>query len=149
QFVHDSALAEDLTQETFLSAYTHLDTAPENAMKPWLARIATNKAKDYLRSAYNRRVEANDEPCDCQRAKPVTNMSQAQPEDIYISNEGANRVRDEIYALKEPYLKVSVLFFLEEKTIDEIAEILKRPPKTVHTQLYRAKNILKTALEVT
>ena len=53
----------------------------------------------------------------------------------------------EIRALNEPYHMVSVLYFLEENSIDEIARRLERPPKTVHTQLYRAKQLLKNALE--
>lgn len=49
QLVKDYQEAENLTQETFLSAYTHLDSCNENSIKPWLARIAANKAKDYLK----------------------------------------------------------------------------------------------------
>lgn len=55
QFTKDHQLAEDLAQETFLSAYTHRDDCPPGSYKPWLARIATNKAKDYLKSRPSRR----------------------------------------------------------------------------------------------
>lgn len=48
-----------------------------------------------------------------------------------------------IRSLHEPYLKVSVLYFLEEKDVDEIALTLGRPRKTVQTQLYRAKQSLQ------
>ncbi|MEG1476119.1 MAG: RNA polymerase sigma factor, partial [Oscillospiraceae bacterium] len=51
QFTKNHSTAEDLTQETFISAFSHIDTCPKGAEKPWLARIATNKAKDYLKSA--------------------------------------------------------------------------------------------------
>ena len=56
QLVRDAAAAEDLTQETFLSAYLHRDTMPAGYERQWLARIAANKAKDHLQSAYNRRT---------------------------------------------------------------------------------------------
>ena len=36
---------------------------------------------------------------------------------------------------------------LEEKSVDEIASALRRPPKTVHTQIYRAKQLLQNAIE--
>ena len=54
QLVRDAAAAEDLTQETFLSAYLHRDAIPPGYERQWLCRVATNKAKDYLQSAYQR-----------------------------------------------------------------------------------------------
>lgn len=54
QLARDAAIAEDLTQETFLSAFIHRETMPSGYERQWLARIATNKAKDHLQSAYNR-----------------------------------------------------------------------------------------------
>ena len=68
-------------------------------------------------------------------------------EDVTIDRDSALRIEHEIRALKEPYHMVSVLYFLEENSIDEIARRLERPPKTVLTQLYRAKQLLKNALE--
>ena len=56
QFVKDYHEAQNLSQETFLSAYRHIDSYQGDNYKPWIARIATNKAKDYLNSAYSRRV---------------------------------------------------------------------------------------------
>lgn len=143
QLVRDTAVAEDLTQETFLSAYLHRDAMPEGYERQWLARIAANKAKDYLKSAYHRRVQAaEDDAMAVLAAPPGTG-----PEDVTIDRDSALRIEHEIRALKEPYHMVSVLYFLEENSIDEIARRLERPPKTVHTQLYRAKQLLKNALE--
>lgn len=144
QFVKDSQLAEDLAQETFLSAYTHREDCPADSYKPWLARIATNKAKDYLKSAYHRRVCAVEDD-----AMPMISISAGaeMPEDLTISKDETQTIRNDILALKEPYLMVSTLFFLHEKTVEEIAVLLERPPKTVHTQLYRAKQVLRTQIE--
>ena len=52
QLVPDEQEAQDLTQETFLSAWRAIDRCPPGYEKQWLARIASNKAKDYLRSAF-------------------------------------------------------------------------------------------------
>ena len=35
------------------------------------------------------------------------------------------------------------MYFLQERSVEEIARALRRPPKTVHTQLYRAKRLLQ------
>ena len=56
QLVPDVQEAQDLTQETFLAAWRAIDRCPPGFEKQWLARIAANKAKDYLRSAWVRRV---------------------------------------------------------------------------------------------
>lgn len=145
QLVQEHHTAEDLLQETFLAAYRHKETCPtDDGFKPWIARIATNKAKDYLKSAYNRRVQTEDEHGLPEgKGSKVLFMHPSQPEDITIENEAVRQITNEIKNLKEPYLQVSVLYFLEERTVDEIAQILCRPPKTVHTQLYRAKQMLQ------
>ncbi len=59
QMVRDHLEAQNLDQETFLAAFTHIDRCREEEMKPWLCRIAANKAKDHLKSAYVRRVIEN------------------------------------------------------------------------------------------
>ena len=101
QFTKDHQLAEDLAQETLLSAYTHRDDCPPGSYKPWLARIATNKAKDYLKSAYHRRVSAAEDG----RMPAVADVLNTMPPpgDITIAKDEAARIRDTILALKEPY----------------------------------------------
>lgn len=50
RMVSDRALAEDLTQDTFIKAYNALPkTKPDLAFKAWLYRIATNTAISHLR----------------------------------------------------------------------------------------------------
>lgn len=115
QLVRDHQLAEDLTQDTFVAAFSHMDDCPPEHYKPWLARIAANKARDHLKSAWNRRVTAP----------------------------GDEAIRQMVKDLREPYYQVSVMYFLQERSVDEIARALRRPPKTVHTQLYRAKRLLQ------
>lgn len=56
QLVPDVQEAQDLTQETFLAAWRAIDRCPPGFEKQWLARIAANKAKDYLRSAWVRKM---------------------------------------------------------------------------------------------
>ena len=56
QLVPDAGDAQDLAQETFLAAWRAIDRCPPGYEKQWLARIASNKAKDHLRSAWVRRV---------------------------------------------------------------------------------------------
>lgn len=142
QMVRDPQTAEDLAQETFLSAYTHRDSCAADTAKPWLCRIAVNKAKDHLKSAYARRVDLTDDDEDDgyrQSASPPA-------EDLALDTVAQGEIAARIRTLREPYLKVSELYFLSEVPVEEIARRLGRPPKTVHTQLYRAKLILQKQL---
>ena len=59
QLVPDVQEAQDLTQETFLAAWRAIDRCPPGFEKQWLARIAANKAKDYLRSAWVRKMNTD------------------------------------------------------------------------------------------
>ena len=121
QLVRDAAAAEDLTQDTFLSAYLHREDIPEGYERQWLGRVAANKAKDHLQSAWNRRtVLPRSAMADVQRA---------------------------LGELKEPYRQVCRLCLLEERSPEEAALALGRPVKTVYTQLSRCKKLLREALE--
>lgn len=144
QMLRDYHEAQNLTQETFLSAYTHIDTCTDGNVKPWLARIATNKAKDYLKSAYHRRValDTGDE-------HSLLDTGQS-PDDIFAMTEnnlGVREIHDKILALKEPYRMVSEMFFIQEKNVEEISGALDRPKKTVQTQIYRARILLQNQLK--
>ena len=50
----DYFVAEDITQETFILAYTHYESFDGNAEKAWICRIASNKCIDYQRQAARR-----------------------------------------------------------------------------------------------
>lgn len=55
----------------------------------------------------------------------------AGPDDAYIQKETSAAILQAIQSLKEPYQKVVSMYFLEEKSTEEIAKILGRPVKTV------------------
>lgn len=142
QLVQDHQLAEDLTQDTFVSAFTHMDSCPPEHYKPWLARIAANKARDHLKSAWARRVSAPGDDGMPQSPPPGT-AAPPGPEDLAVTEDEAAAIRQMVRSLREPYLQVSVMYFLEERSVEEISRALRRPPKTVHTQLFRAKKMLQ------
>ena len=50
----DYFTAEDITQDTFISAYEHLSEFTGGSEKAWLCRIASNKCIDYLKAAERR-----------------------------------------------------------------------------------------------
>ena len=140
QLVRDASTAEDLTQDTFLSAYLHRDAIPQGYERQWLGRIAANKAKDHLQSAWNRRtVLPGDEELARGLAPPA--------EEAVLRRSAMADVQRALGELKEPYRQVYRLCLLEERSPEEAALALGRPVKTVYTQLSRGKKLLREALE--
>ena len=140
QMVRDHHETQNLAQETFLSAYTHIDRCREEDMKPWLCRIASNKAKDYLQSAYQRHTLLPGEDNIPPGLSPPA-------EETVLRRSAAAEIRDLILHMRQPYQPVCRLCLLEEKTPEEAALALGRPVKTIHTQLARGKRMLREALE--
>ena len=140
QLVRDAAAAEDLTQETFLAAYLHRESLPQGYERQWFARIAANKAKDHLQSAWNRRTVL---PGDQDFPRGLAPAA----EEIALRRGAAAEAAAAIAAMKEPYRQVCRLCLLEERSVEEAALALGRPVKTVYTQLSRGKRLLREALE--
>ncbi len=140
QLVRDAAAAEDLTQETFLSAYLHRDGIPEGCERQWLGRVAANKAKDHLQSAWKRHTVL---PGDQELARGLSPPA----EEVALRRSTAAEVREAVEGMKEPYRLVCRLCLLEERSVEEAARALGRPPKTIYTQLSRGKRLLREALE--
>lgn len=142
QFVHDPHIAEDLTQDTFLSAYSAIDRCEPQYYKAWLVRVAANKCKDHLKSSWVRRVETpGDDALPEPRGAPPGDA--ADPAQRLDEQAGARELEDLVRALREPYGKIAVLYFLEHKETAEIAALVGRPPATVSSQLWRAKLLLR------
>ena len=133
QFVHNPHTAEDLTQDTFLSAWSSIDRCEPQYYKQWLVRVAANKCKDHLKSSWARRVEAqSDETMPEPRGTPP-------PGSGLQSAELETMVR----TLREPYGRAAALYLLDGLPVAAIAQKLGRPAPTVQNQLFRAKAILR------
>lgn len=151
QFVRDPHVAEDLTQDTFLSAFTSIDRCDPTYYKQWLVRVAANKCKDHLKSAWVRRVEAQDheslpEPRGAPPAGTALTPTDPDPQDLVLQKEESAALDALVRGLREPYGRVAVLYFLEHRPVADIAGALGRPPATVQNQLFRAKAILRAQI---
>ncbi len=133
--------AEDLTQETFLSIYKNLATFQRDYEKAWVCRIATNKGLDFLKSAGRR-----SEPKEDTYFEELKDQS-ASPEEAYLQQESKEYVYTICQSLKSPYKEVATEHFYREKTAKEIAEQTDKGIKTVQTQIYRAKGMIRKMME--
>lgn len=140
QFTREAHTAQDLTQDTFLSAWLHLESCPKGYERQWLGRIAANKCKDHLQSAWNRRVDlSGDEEMPPGLSPPA--------ETVALEKLQAMDAAEAIRTFPEPYGPVLRLCLLEERSAEEAALSLGRPVKTVYTQLNRGKKLLRIYLE--
>lgn len=142
QLVPDEGEAQDLAQETFLAAWRAADRCPPGYEKQWLARIAANKAKDYLRSAWARKmVIPGDEVLALQGAPPCDDPAQQVLEQL-----SEQELVEMILNLREPYKTPCRLVLLERHTAAEAARLCGRPQKTVEAQVYRGRKLLARQL---
>ena len=142
QFVHEPHTAEDLTQDTFLSAFSAIDRCEPQYYKQWLVRVAANKCKDHLKSAWVRKVDApGDDALPEPRGAPGSDAD--DPAQSVADRAGAAELETLVRGLREPYGKIAVLYFLEHRETAEIAKLVGRPPATVNSQLWRAKLLLR------
>lgn len=137
KLTQDYHIAEDLAQDTFLSAFRNRESFQGGNEKAWICRIATNKCIDYAKQAARRVV-----PTEETEMESVCDKSQT-PESLYLEKEVRSRLLWECKQLKPPYDEVATLYFYEEKKPEEIALVTKRKLKTVQTQIYRARGMLK------
>jgi RNA polymerase sigma-70 factor (ECF subfamily) len=136
--LRDSEEAKDATQEAFFKAYRALrGFRPGAKFSTWIFTIAYHACCDRL--ARRKRYTGDELP---DRADPA-----AGPQEQAEIADEARRLRAAIDALPEKYRTVITLFHLQNKQYDEIAEVLGLPLGTVKTHLFRAKDLLRKALE--
>jgi RNA polymerase sigma-70 factor, ECF subfamily len=137
--VRDEAEAEDVMQETYVLAYTHLAEFHGTArFSTWLTRIAVNEA--IARARKLRRLGELDEetelngPADDDARSPETNTS---------DGELRGELERAIDALPENFRAVFMLRAVEGLTVSETATCLTIPEDTVKTRLFRARALLQ------
>ncbi len=137
KIVRDYFDAEDLAQETFLSAYKHLSTFDRQYEKAWLCRIATNKCLDFIKRADRQSIPTEDEYFITQSNKELS------PEDNVLELEVRRQLSERCNSLKSPYKEIALDYFYRELSAAEIAENTGKNLKTVQTQIYRARALLQ------
>ncbi len=132
--------AEDLTQDTFLSAYKNFSKFDGTNEKAWLARIATNKCLDYQKKSARGEVPTEDAFF---AKQPQTQETDNTCEACYMQKFVLEELKRCCKMLKPPYDEIAEKYFYREMSVSEIADALGRNEKTVQTQIYRAKAMLR------
>lgn len=141
----DPEAVKDILQETFIKVYVNLNGYDADfSFSTWMYRIAHNEAVNYWRKARVRpSAFHNEEDLELFSAIPDKLDLMAEVND----KERAHAVRESLAQLPDLYREIFVLRYLEEKSYDEISDILQMPPGTVATHLNRGKEKLKKLLK--
>jgi RNA polymerase sigma-70 factor (ECF subfamily) len=135
----DGHSAEDLAQDAFIKAYEKLaQYNADYAFSTWLYKIADNMAYRQIK-----------------QLKPATDINDIQEmiaDDQPTAGEQVDKEKDKtavhraIGTLPLDYRQVITLYYFDNCSYEEIAEIVERPIGTVRTWLFRAKDQLKKEL---
>jgi RNA polymerase sigma-70 factor (ECF subfamily) len=151
--VRNDGEAEDVLQEAYLRAFAHLDTfRGDSALSTWLSRIVINEALGRLRK--RRRAAAAEVPEDHREGGNGADIipfplvsSEADPERTMAQRQILNLVERATDDLPEIYRTVFVARVIEGLSMEETAELLGIKAETVKTRLFRARRLVRDAIE--
>ncbi|MBI4503449.1 MAG: sigma-70 family RNA polymerase sigma factor [Gemmatimonadetes bacterium] len=152
RMVRDRELAEDLAQETFVKALNAIGSyRPEFKFSSWIFKIANNAAIDHLRKR-----ELN--TLSLEGSRDATSPERVEATALQIGDRGesplqemearelGSAIEQAIGQLRPEYRSCILLRHVEDRSYEEIAQILDLPLGTVKTYIHRARTELKAVL---
>lgn len=130
----DENKAADIVQESFIKAFTNLNSFDtKRKFSSWIYRIVHNESMNILRGGYKQFSLDEDFEID----------SGINLEDEIIQKELKEHISSCLIKIPIIYREPLSLYFIEEKSYEEISDILKLPVSTVGTRINRAKILMK------
>ena len=137
--------AEDIAQEVFIKVYTNLhDFDPHLKFSSWIYRIAHNEMISHYRKRQARPQHESTDIDDEAVERIVADWNVAKIVDTKLLSE---QVQQALGKLDVKYREILVLRYIEDKSYEEISDILRKPPGTVATLLHRAKQQCQQAFQ--
>jgi RNA polymerase sigma-70 factor (ECF subfamily) len=132
-YCRNTSDAEDIAQEAFLRYVKKMPRLQsEEHLKAWLIRVTLNIAKSLSTSSWSRKIVP---------------LSEHDPVIADEHTETDTATYYAVMSLPEKYRSVIILYYYEDYSIGEIAQILNRTETALQTQLQRARAMLKNKLE--
>lgn len=138
----DERAAEDILQECFVRLYTYANSVDaERPLKPWLYRVTVNLSYDWCsKRSFSQSLD--------DVLEWLSGLPGAFPSPAHKAEEKETMcmVREIVADLPTPHRAVIVLFYMENLSVDEIAQVLELPSGTVKSRLYYARERLRDML---
>ncbi|WP_432360184.1 RNA polymerase sigma factor [Sporosarcina sp. UB5] len=132
----------DVTQEVFIKLYRFLPQFNQQRFTTWLYKITLNTARDHYRKAG--REVAREE-----RMKVEGKLAhEPSTESKILLFEEDRALHEAILRLEEKYRIPIVLFYFQELTYQQIADVMNITLATVKTRIFRAKDSLKKEMDM-
>ena len=148
QLVGDAELARELSQETFIRAWSALDRCdPTYRFSTWLFRIAHNLGIDQLRRRRLHTVSLHRRDADGDEVEIVLPDLEKDPFGHFENQELARHIKAAIEELRAEYRELVLLRHFGGLSYQEIAEFKDMPLGTVKNKLFRAHSVLRKALQ--
>lgn len=147
RMLRDTDAAEDAAQDTFIRAWTAIDSFRGGLVRPWLMRIATNRCYDIVRAKNRRPAESLDaqlfevEPEWTSQASP-----EEHPESFTARVELSAVLERALATLPDDQRLVILLSDVHGHPYDEVAEITGVAIGTVKSRISRARARLRDVL---
>lgn len=141
--VADAAEAEDIAQDSFLKAYSHLHSLRDRSrFAGWLAKIALQECSNTIRRDIRRRAALGGRVTDSE----VLDAIPAHSSNPGLSGSQIQLIRRMLRQMPAKLRKIIVMRFVAGLSCVQIAEQLGKRPGTVRVWLHRAYNILRKDL---
>ena len=140
RYVTDSEDASDVLQETLISIVTHISDfhyLGQGSLKAWATRIAVNESLNYIRRNRRHKLTLQEQYID----------DIAEEEDPPIEDIPPEVIQQMVRQLPTGYRTVFNLYVFEDKSHQEIAQLLGTSVKTSISQLHKAKNLLAQMIQ--
>lgn len=140
-YVKSWSTAEEIVQDVFVKFFETQEQFEERAsIKTYLAKMTINKSHDHLRSVSGRLKILR-------QMWQTANKTQPSIEQETLERLAKNQIADAVLQLPLKYREVIALYYYEEYTSREIAELLDVSENTVKTRLRRGRTLLRPKLK--
>ncbi len=140
----DDEDAYDAAQEAFVRAYRAIGRFRGDAkFSSWLYRIATNRALTHLKRRRKRAPEVDIDAGPHIESAIDVEPTRTRPDQLVIDAEFRAQVRGAVTKLPDQYRTVITLFYLEQRSYKEVADVLGLPMGTLKTHLHRGRTMLR------
>ena len=150
RFLNDSDAASDVLQHVFTKLYLSLPTlSTGKPLRPWLFRVARNRCLDELRRKRGIPFSEFQVTGEEEELSPLELIpdSGPLPEEIAEQHHIQAMLQAAIATLQPTFRAVVLLRYSQQMSFREIASVLQMPEATVKTYFYRAKPLLRAALQ--
>jgi RNA polymerase sigma-70 factor (ECF subfamily) len=152
RLTRDRTEAEDLVQDAALLAYRAFGTfQPGTNFKAWFFRILTNAFYSRHRKEKHEKANLSTEDVPAlylyrKTAEAGLQGPESDPALAIMDRLDTERVNEALDTLPEDYRAVATLYFIEDFSYQQIAQVLECPVGTVRSRLHRGRRMLQKAL---